>query len=177
MVGDLIVTPVPLILVILEKMIMSNLLAIDPGSNNCGVAFFSSGTLLAARTISSFKTTPLERRLDIAYKLDSFFDSVDKVASEEPCLLGKNNNGMNRLLGYIEYLTQGKVQFIHPMTLKKFMGSGSSDKLEMALAAGEMLKTETEQEILAKLITAEDFDATDAICVGLWMLNGSSLAK
>jgi Holliday junction resolvasome RuvABC endonuclease subunit len=153
----------------------NSLLAIDPGSNKCGVAFFSSGVLIAAKTIISDKASPLERRLDMAVKLDSFFDAVDEVTSEEPLLLGRNNNGMQRLLGCIEYLTQGKVSFIHPMTLKAFMGTGKADKLDMALAAGEMVQTPGEQEILAGLIRDEDFDATDAVCVGLAYLKRKSL--
>jgi len=154
---------------------MSSLLAIDPGSNKLGLAWFSSGVLIAAKTLVTSKTSPLERRLDMANKIAEFVDLVDDVASEEPLLLGRNNNFMQRLLGYIELLTNGKVWMIHPMTLKKFMNSGTSDKLDMALAAGKMLQSEDEKEILAKLITEElekpddeqSFDATDAVCVGL----------
>ena len=142
------------------------LLAIDPGSNSMGVALFEAGRLVAATSLKSDKISPLERRLDMAHKIKDVVDISHKFTSEEPLLLGRNNNGMQRLLGYIELITEGKVEMIHPMTLKKIMGSGSSDKLDMALAAGDML-TDTEQEIMAKLIANEDFDATDAVCVGL----------
>lgn len=153
---------------------MSSLLAIDPGSNKLGLAFFIESKLVATKTLTTDKETPLTRRLDIADKLSVFVETVDNTASEEPLLLGRNNNFMQRLLGYIELLTKGKVKMIHPMRLKKFMGSGSSDKLEMALAAGQMLRTEEEQEILANAIVREAWDETDSVCVGLWALNGDN---
>lgn len=148
---------------------MSRLLAIDPGSNKFGLAFFINGCLVATKTLLTTEITPLKRRLDMIDKLSVFVETVDKVVSEEPFLQGQNNNGMQRLLGGIELLTNGSVQFVHPMTLKKFTGSGSSDKLDMALSIGERL-TEKEQEILADAINREAFDETDAICVGLWAL-------
>lgn len=160
----------PVTLVITEKMTMSSLLAVDPGSNKMGLAFFIDNKLVATKTLTTDKQTPLERRLDIADKLGVFIQTVDIVISEEPLLLGRNNNGMQRMLGYIEFITGGLVKFVHPMTLKAFIESGSSDKLEMALAAGEKLHSEEEKEILAKAITNEAFDETDAVCVGLWAL-------
>ena len=149
---------------------MSNLVAIDPGSNKLGLAFFINGLLVATKTLLTDKQTPLERRLDITDKLSVFIDAGCAVASEEPLLLGRNNNGMQRLLGCIELVTKGLVKFVHPMTLKAFTGSGSNDKLDMALAIGERL-SEQEQEILADAINREAFDETDAIVVGLFALN------
>lgn len=149
---------------------MSNLLAIDPGSNKLGLAFFIESKLVATKTLTTDKVTPLERRLDIADKLAVFIETVHDVASEEPLLLGRNNNGMQRMLGYIEILTSGKVKLVHPMTLKAFTGSGSNDKLDMALAIGDKL-SEPEQEILADAINREAWDETDSIAVGLWALS------
>ena len=148
----------------------SSLLAIDPGSNKLGLAFFIESKLVATKTLTTDKASPLERRLDIADKLSVFIDTVDTVASEEPFLQGQNNNGMQRLLGVIEVLTSGKVSFVHPMTLKAFTQSGSFDKLDMALAVGDKL-SEAEQEILADAINREAWDETDAICVGLWAIS------
>lgn len=148
---------------------MSRLLAIDPGSNKLGLAFFISGCLIATKTLTTTEKTPLERRLDMVNKLEVFTQEIDQVVSEEPLLLGRNNNGMQRLLGYIEFITGGTVGFVHPMTLKKFTGSGSSDKLDMALAVGEKL-SEKEQDIMADAINREAFDETDAIAVGMWAL-------
>jgi len=150
---------------------MSKVVAIDPGSNKCGLAYFEADKLVSTDTVTSNETTPLLRRLDIAWQLEELLKTSDKVICEEPLLLGRNNNGMQRLLGYIEFLTAESgipLTFVHPMTLKKFMGSGSSDKLEMALSAGRMVESDSEQEILADAIGREAYDETDAVCIGLW---------
>lgn len=147
---------------------MSNLLAIDPGSNKLGLAFFIAGKLVATKTLTTDKLTPLDRRLDMADKLEVFIDT-NTVVSEEPLLLGRNNNAMQRLLGYLEFVTAGQVKWVHPMTLKAFTGSGSNDKLEMALAIGERLD-DNEQEVLASAINREAFDESDAVAVGMWAL-------
>lgn len=157
----------------MEKMMSNKLLAIDPGSNKCGIAEFEGCTLKSTFTLVTKHTNPLEKRLDISWQLEELIKTADQVISEEPLLLGRNNNGMQRLLGCIEFLAHEStipLKFVHPMTLKKFMGAGTSDKLDMALAAGEMLKTEPEQELLAGAITREAWDETDAVCVGLWGL-------
>jgi len=142
------------------------LVAIDPGSNKCGVAIFYGKHLVDTKTITTDAPTPLLRRISIANQLRNTLKEV-KVVSEEPLLLGRNNNGMQRLLGYLELLTQGSVQFIHPMTLKKKLGGGKLDKLEVALAAGERLQTEEEREVLANAIQREAWDETDAAAIGL----------
>lgn len=145
---------------------MTSLLAIDPGSNKLGLAWFNNGKLVSTETLTTSASTPTARRLEVGEKLANYVHSSE-IASEEPFLLGRNNNGMQRLLGYIEWLTRGKVSFYHPMVVKKFTGSGTSDKLEMALAVGEMLETEAEKEILADAINREAYDETDAVCIGL----------
>jgi Holliday junction resolvasome RuvABC endonuclease subunit len=171
MVGDSTDMPAQAISAITKKaMIMSSLVAIDPGSNKLGLAFFINNILVATKTLTTDKQTPLERRLDIADKLQVFIEAEADIASEEPLLLGRNNNFMQRLLGYIEFITGGAVKFVHPMTLKAYTGSGSNDKFEMALAIGEKL-SDKEQEILAAAISREAFDETDAVAVGLWALS------
>lgn len=149
---------------------MNNIIAIDPASYSMGLAWFMDGRLVATKTIKSDKDTPLSRRLDMADKLAVFIETADKIVSEEPLLLGRNNNSMQRLLGYIELLTNGDATMIHPMTVKKFTGSGTSDKLEMALSVGEMLETDDEKEILADAISREAMDETDAVAIGLCYL-------
>lgn len=148
------------------------LLAIDPGSNRCGLAWFEDGQLIKTITVTTEATSPLLRRLDISTKLKLviFSDNPDKITSEEPLLLGPNNNGMQRLLGMIEQTTAGLVNFIHPMTVKKFMGHGGKDKLEVALAAGRLVKTDREQDIIADAIHREAWDETDAAAIGLTYL-------
>lgn len=148
---------------------MDSLIALDPASHHFGVAFFINKKLIATKTLHSDKKTPLERRLDMIDKLEPLISGNKRIISEEPLLLGKNNSGMQRLLGYIEFITAGQVNWVHPMTLKAFTGSGDNDKLEMALAIGERLD-EQEQEILADAVRREAFDETDAVAVGLWAL-------
>jgi Holliday junction resolvasome RuvABC endonuclease subunit len=115
------------------------LLAIDPASNKCGVAIFENERLKKTLTLISKANTPLSRRLDIIYQLVPFIATADIIVSEEPMLLGRNNNGMQRLLGMIEKISEGQVVFYHPMTIKASLKSGSADKLEVGLAAGELL--------------------------------------
>lgn len=150
------------------------LLAIDPASNKLGLAVFVDGSLKETLTLTSKAKTPLERRLDMAVQLVPFLATHDVIVSEEPMLLGRNNNGMQRLLGMIEKLSDGHVVFIHPKTVKKKMGSGSLDKVDVALAAGQLLKTEKEQEILADALIREAYDETDSVAIGLsYFLEGS----
>lgn len=148
-----------------------NLLAIDPASYKTGLAWFERGKLVRTQTITSKAKTPLDRRLDIAEQIGKQMILVDEVASEEPNLQGRNNNGMNRLLGVIEFLSAGNVHFVHPQTMKKFYQAGQ-EKLDVALAAGELLETEEEKEVLADAIAREDFDSTDAVAIGLMFLKG-----
>lgn len=143
------------------------LLAIDPASNKCGIARFENGVLVETRTLISTAKTPLFRRLDIAFQLAPFIAEADEIASEEPFLKGKNNQGMQRLLGMIEKVTNGHVHFFHPLTVKKTLGSGTLDKIEVALAAGELLEFQHEQEVLADAIRREAFDESDAVAIGL----------
>jgi Holliday junction resolvasome RuvABC endonuclease subunit len=145
------------------------LLAIDPASNKCGIALFEDGKLIRTETLISKEPTPIERRLDIARLVENTIKHYGPSVSvsEEPLILGRNNNNMQRLLGYLEMITRGTVHFIHPMTIKKHMGHGSKDKLEVALAAGEKLQTEFEKEILAQVIDREAWDESDAIAIGL----------
>lgn len=157
-----------------KAIIMSSLLAIDPGSNKLGLAWFVNGKLSFTETLTTTAATPTARRLEVGEKLANYVHSSE-IASEEPLLLGRNNNGMQRLLGYIEWITRGKVAFYHPMTVKKFTGSGSSDKLEMALAVGEILETDEEREVLADAINREAYDETDAVCIGLTHLRKNAI--
>lgn len=145
------------------------LLAIDPASHKTGIAIFNNGSLLRTETLETDAKTPLARRLQMAELINSIlkFTEPDLIISEEPMLQGRNNNGMARLLGYIEYLTRGNVVFIHPSTVKKAMGHGGKDKLEIALAAGRLVKTEKEQDLIADLIAKEAWDETDAVAIAL----------
>lgn len=142
-------------------------LAIDPASNKCGIAVFDDNALEKTLTLVSTAKTPLTRRLDIAIQLAPLIATADVIVSEEPFLQGKNNNGMQRLLGMIEKISGGSVVFFHPMSIKKALGSGTLDKLAVALAAGERLVTDGEKEMLAQVIDREAWDESDAIAIGL----------
>lgn len=149
------------------------LLAIDPASYSTGLAIFDNGVLQFAFTTQVSVKEPQARRLAMAQQIYAVV--VDQrpsvVACEEPSIQGRNGNAMHRLLGMIEFLSETPVNYVHPMTLKAFFGSGKLDKFEMALAAGEMLKTDAEKEMIAQFIEREEWDATDAICVGLAYLS------
>lgn len=148
------------------------LLAIDPASKKCGCAYFKDGILTNTRTLQSTADTPLERRLEIAERLGFEIIEADVVVCEEPFLMGRNNNYMQRLLGVVEFLTAGNVHFIHPQSVKKYYQAGQ-EKLAVALAAGELLETDDEKEILADAIRREDFDSTDAVAIGLMHIKGA----
>lgn len=143
------------------------LLAIDPASSKCGIARFFEGKFTWSTTLHSGCDLPLARRLDIASQLLPFIVISDIVYAEEPFLLGKANTGMQRLLGMLERLTTGSVQFLHPMSVKKHFSPFSTSKLDLALAIGERLETEEEREMLADLIAEEKWDETDAVAIGL----------
>ena len=146
------------------------LLAIDPGTNKTGLAWFNKETLVGTLTMdASLNRVPLERRKQLAMDLTCFLNlkSFQLVICEEPMLLGKSNTPMQRYLGMIELLIKDSLKFIHPKTVKKLMGCGSLDKQEVALAAGGLLTTSAEQDILAEAIHREAWDETDAIAIGL----------
>lgn len=152
--------------------------AIDPGTYSCGIAMFANNQLVNTSVVVS-KSASRQARLEeitsqVQRKFLEFTDSVEEsvsddyftVVCEEPLLRGKSNNSMQRLLGAFEHMFAA-VQYIAPTTVKKFMGHGTLDKLEVALSAGEMLKEDSEKEILAQAVSQEQWDATDAVAIGL----------
>lgn len=149
------------------------LVAIDPGSKSTGVAVFDDGILKETRRLIMISEDPRHRRVQMARLLDLFLDekNPDHVVCEEPQIQGVNGNYMHRLLGSFEFLCHPNLSYFHPATVKKSItGTGKAEKLEVALEAGKLLATDTEQEILANLIAREAFDETDAVAVGLTYL-------
>lgn len=156
-------------------------LAIDPASYKLGIALFDDRRLFAAATLEATGSNRLGRMSTMIDRLGHVlnFYRPDTVVIEDPLLRGRGNSIMERLKGIIEASTEiligwpkeqsieNIIYYIHPTTVKKYMGSGSLDKLEVALAAGEMLESADEKELIADLITKEEFDATDAIAIGL----------
>jgi Holliday junction resolvasome RuvABC endonuclease subunit len=152
------------------------LLAIDPSTNKVGLAFFEFGKLCAAFTLTATATERRFRQQELIGMITEILDEnpVDHVSCEDPFLQGAGNKGMQRFIGALETSIDAPFTYYAPTSVKKAMGSGKLSKLEMALAAGEMLATNAEQELLAELINKEDFDATDAVAIGLAFLRGGS---
>ena len=162
----------------------NRLLSLDPSTSCTGWAVFHDGKLLEAGSIKADpKCSRWERQKYIADQLllmlenqYPYFEIYNNsslgytVVSEEPMVQGRNGLALHKFLGAIEVLFSIPVNYVHPSTVKRIMGSGKLDKFEVALAAGRLLKTDQEQEKMAKLISNEDFDATDAVAIGLcWM--------
>lgn len=158
-----------------------NLLAIDPGSNKVGIALFKNKKLVATQTLHGNQDFDSQRkRVKLAYdtflwleevfskyEIDPNLQNSYEVVCEEPLLQGKSNTPMQRFLGALEELYQGRLNYLHPMTIKARMGRGTLDKMEVAVAAGERLTTENEKELVADAIYREAFDETDAVAIGL----------
>lgn len=156
-------------------------LAIDPASYKLGIALFENGALIGATTLNAVGSDRLRR---MSYMIDRLAETLnfyrpDVVVVEDPLLRGKGNGIMERLKGIIEATTEIMVGwpndrqiadfmfYIPPTTVKKYMGAGTLDKLEVAMAAGDMLHSEEEKEMIADLIEKEEWDATDAVAIGL----------
>lgn len=144
--------------------------AIDPGSYECGIAWFTWGRLQGTKTIYSDDKDIYQRRFIICERLRQVLDQADVIICEEPFLRGPPNNTMQRLLGAFEYLARGHINFISPMTVKAFTGSGKNDKLQVAKGAREFL-AEQERCMIDDLISRNFWNETDAIAVGLAWIN------
>lgn len=158
---------------------MNHLFGIDPGTNKCGLACFKDTTLLYTTTITTPFKDRLLRQKNILYKLAELVTHTSHeatIVSEEPMLQGKANQTMQRFLGAMESAFV-KINWVHPMTVKKAMGSGSLDKMAVALAAGEKLETAAEKEIMADIIAREAWDESDAIAIGLTYMRKEQLAQ
>ena len=159
------------------------ILSIDPATSSCGFAlFYPDGTLFDAGHVTSSGSS-YSARFEIVIKLDELVKrfSPTILICEEPKLGGRfqtnSQTGMDKLLGQIEYWALKElssklpIYYFHPMTIKSIVGgSGKASKLDVAMGCGEYIKTAYEQNLLASLILVEDFDATDAVAVGLTYL-------
>lgn len=162
------------------------LLSVDPGSNACGFAIFEDGKLLAAKTMLATKNgSSLKRFEEISGEFLDWFDGLPvprvyenprTVVLEDPLLRGKSNNVMQRFIGFlvndlIRYadlsIPTSSVHFVHPSTVKSRFGS--IEKEAVAVGAYHELDV-AEKLIIDPLIDAKDFDATDAIAIGLTYL-------
>lgn len=155
-----------------------NLLAIDPATKKLGAAYFHHGDLLCSTTIISIGRDRQGRQQEIITNLLAWIvknvpetnDQV-QVVCEEPMLRGKANNSMQRILGALEWaFVPTGMEYVAPKTVKKIMGSGNLDKLEVALAAGKRVKNKKAKNLVADMIEREAWDESDAVAIGLtWM--------
>lgn len=146
------------------------LLSIDPGSNTLGWAIFVDGLLINADSYSTLKSNRIEKMFDMVSRLSELiFDyEIDTIVSEEPLLQGRSNTSMQRLLGWTEcmayHLNEYDINYIAPMSVKAYFGSGRFEKPELATAVRRHL-TDTGQ--FDNLIKTQKWDATDAVAIGL----------
>lgn len=148
------------------------LLAIDPGSNKTGVALFKGKKLQSTETFEApgerpDRTASIVKRLILKHKMQS----ISIIVMEDPLLKGKANNSMQRHIGALEHALLAhyklkKVEYIYPQTVKAILKAGQ-DKKDMAWAAYKLLTTDEEKDILAGAIEREEWDATDAVAIGL----------
>lgn len=149
------------------------LLAIDPGSNTLGWAVFVDGMLVNADSYSTMKSNRIEKMFDMVSRLaELIFDyDIDVIVSEEPLLQGRSNTSMQRLLGWTEcmayHLNGYEINYIAPMSVKAYFGSGKFEKPELAKAISRYL---TYSKIFDILIKNQKWDATDAVAIGLMFI-------
>lgn len=100
------------------------MLAIDPATKRCGLAFFVDEHPVKTETIVSEKKDRFIRTTEIVYLIHLAIANFrpHTLVVEDPLLQGKSNNTMQRLLGQIEALSiRHGLQpiYIAPMTVKK----------------------------------------------------------
>jgi len=155
------------------------LIAIDPSTKAVGYAIYlqyRENTLVAAGNCSSSKRDRVARTIEITEKFKDVlnYHNPEVAVFEDPMLRGKANSSMQRIIGALELtlfnagIAPDNLYYYNPGTVKKQVaGDGRADKFEVALSSGDLLKTDKEKELLAKLIDEEDFDGCDAVAVGL----------
>ena len=171
---------------------MSRLIAIDPATKKLGYAVFDKGVLEETGTLEAYDKNRLNRSMElisrialiireVRYSIIDSEDSIKTVVIEDPMLRGKANTTMQRFIGALEFsildnapasIFFKSIHYIRPTTVKRAMGHGRYDKLEVALGAGELLTTDKEKEILADAVDREAWDETDAVAIGLTYIKG-----
>lgn len=149
------------------------LVAIDPGLYSSGVAFFKDGALVEAYTVTS--NAKLKSKVDVRRNLTDSIRGMTShhcamwpIALEEPFLRGMSNNSMQRTLGAIENEFKGHaIHYIHPMRVKSLIRAKTVSKKSVAKAAIKLLKTFDEQRMVRDLMKTQEWDATDAVAIGL----------
>lgn len=154
------------------------LIAIDPATKAMGVALYYDEAWQVTRTLRASGRDRQARQQELLAQMQDFLieynfdESVGLplfIACEEPNFPNRiTNNAMHKMLGALEAtLLPNYIDYIPPTTVKRLMGHGSLDKMNIALAAGENVESAEEEEMIADLIKEERFDETDAIAIGM----------
>lgn len=160
-------------------------LFIDPGVNSSGLVLFASDDstcfCITYKTVTTKKTDKPNQAVRMADNAAKVIERLLPVISpksdytldliyEEPNLSGRflsrSQRTMDLYIGALQALLYTKFNCrsftpVHPMTLKSFYSAARTDKLDMALKAGQFLP-EDAQEYLTLAIENEEFDVTDA---------------
>jgi len=157
---------------------------IDPGVNATGLVAIADDLCLISKTLVTKKTDKpnqavrmadnvikeLERIIPLVSPMG---DHIIRLVYEEPNLSGRflsrSQRTMDTYIGALQGLLYQRFDCksftpVHPMTLKSFYKAARTDKLDMALKAGQFLPLNA-QEALTEAIENEEFDVTDAFAL------------
>ena len=154
---------------------MKTYIGIDPGINKCGIAFITK-THIATETIENPKDINFVCKVNTILRhmeeqLQNWFFADFEIYCEDPYLPGKAHDNMKKLIGIIEFYFQkprSQVQLIHPMSLKKYFGSGKLDKKELAQKLVDRKGIKGYAKYIKKLIEQEKWDETDALALAVY---------
>lgn len=152
-------------------------IGIDPGTNKAGFAVIKDGALLQLDQASS-KSEDLRSRIhSIATQVSKWVNKFTKefgphnvcVGIEEGVYRGKAANALLRLIGALEYKIPADIVItrINQSTVKKEMGSGKFDKIQVAHAVLKHFGDSVSNRVLTEAINLEEWDKTDAVAVAL----------
>lgn len=155
-------------------------LAIDPGNNKTGFAYFNEAyKLLDVGHLDVEHLDSIHNKRHaigaglgaLKYYLErQYGDRPIRVICEEPIMQGKANQQMQRLLGVAETFFDHPFHYYNPLTVKATMGSGRFEKPEVAKAVSTyvaMSATEGAQKAYLSAVDKKNWDMTDAIAIGL----------
>ena len=157
---------------------VTTILGLDPGSSSSptAISVFKDGILTDTISIQAKDTWPPRERV---YYITNCIKAAlglfmpDFVGIETGHYQGIANERLLRLLGALENEIPLNVPIIrvNPKTLKKFFGSGNLEKNEMAdIMLEKWLATVKEKNILKEIIKNERWDESDAIAVGIYVI-------
>lgn len=157
-----------------------NILAIDPGTKSCGLAYFLNGQLVETASVKIDSKDSEVRILyivDFIQKILSPEIAITEIVCEDPLLQGRNNNTMQRFLGALNYaLPSIPFNYIAPMTLKAYYGMAKEDKLSLANSLISCCSP-SEKSLINEAIQLEAYDETDAAALGIMFLESKGVRR